>query len=159
VSATEVLQRFDLLSWEMMAVEARDGFSMPAQMVKPRFFDEDKKYPAVLYVYGGPLAPRVVNAWDSNARNLYHRVLAEQDVIVFYLDNRSAAGRSRTSSFFTWITAARPAGAKQMPIRSCGNCTARSNLPISWTASNGSSHSPTSTAIGSVFGAGVVAEL
>jgi dipeptidyl-peptidase-4 len=98
VSATEVLQRFDLLSWEMMAVEARDGFSMPAQMVKPRFFDEDKKYPAVLYVYGGPSAPRVVNAWDSNARNLYHRVLAEQDVIVFYLDNRSAAGRSKTDA-------------------------------------------------------------
>jgi dipeptidyl-peptidase-4 len=97
-SASEVPQRFELLQWEMTSVAARDGFSMPALLLKPRFFDEQKKYPAVIYVYGGPSAPRVVNAWDSNARNLYHRLLAEQDVVIFYLDNRSAAGRSKTDA-------------------------------------------------------------
>jgi dipeptidyl-peptidase-4 len=97
-SATDISERFDLLNWEMMTVDARDGFSMPALMLKPRFFDEQRQYPVVTYVYGGPSAPRVVNAWDTNARNLYHRLLAEQDVVVFYLDNRSAAGKSKTDA-------------------------------------------------------------
>jgi dipeptidyl-peptidase-4 len=97
-SATDISERFDLLNWEMMTVDARDGFSMPALMLKPRFFDEQRQYPVVTYVYGGPSAPRVVNAWDTNARNLYHRLLAEQDVVVFYLDNRSAAAKSKTDA-------------------------------------------------------------
>jgi dipeptidyl-peptidase-4 len=97
-SATDIPQRFNLPRWEMLAVEAHDGFSMPALLLKPPFFDAEKKYPAVIYVYGGPSAPRAINAWDNNPRNLYHRVLAGQNVVVFYLDNRSAAGRSKTDA-------------------------------------------------------------
>ncbi len=92
---SDVAERFDLLPWDMFTVRARDGYPMPAMLLKPRRFDDRKKYPAIVYVYGGPSAPRVVNAWDTNARNLYHRMLAEQDVVIFYVDNRSAAGRSK----------------------------------------------------------------
>ncbi len=94
-AADDIPQRFDLQPWEMMTVNARDGYSMPAMMLKPRFFDADKKYPAVVYVYGGPSAPTVVNAWGRNARMMYHQLLADQDVVVFYVDNRSAAGKSK----------------------------------------------------------------
>lgn len=96
--ATNIVERFDLLPWEMLTVAARDGYPLPAMMLKPRFFDTQKKYPAIVYVYGGPSAPRVINGWDSNVRNLYHRWLAEQDAVVFYLDNRSAAGRSKVDA-------------------------------------------------------------
>ena len=94
-SATQIPERFDLQRWEMMTVKARDGYLLPAMMLKPRFFYKEKQYPAVVYVYGGPSAPTVVNAWGGNARSMYHRLLAEQDVVVFYVDNRSAAGRSK----------------------------------------------------------------
>ncbi len=94
-AADDIPQRFDLQRWEMMTVNARDGKSMPAMMLKPRFFDADKKYPAVVYVYGGPSAPTVVNAWGRHARMMYHQLLADQDVVVFYVDNRSAAGKSK----------------------------------------------------------------
>ena len=97
-SAEEIPQRFDFQPWEMLTVNARDGFAMPAMMLKPRFFDPDKKYPAVVYVYGGPSAPTVVNAWGGSARSLYHQLLADQDVVVFYVDNRSAAGKSKTDA-------------------------------------------------------------
>jgi dipeptidyl-peptidase-4 len=94
-AADDIPQRFDLQRWEMMTVNARDGNSMPAMMLKPRFFDADKKYPAVVYVYGGPSAPTVVNAWGRHARLMYHQLLADQGVVVFYVDNRSAAGKSK----------------------------------------------------------------
>jgi dipeptidyl-peptidase-4 len=93
--ATAVAERFDLLRWEMMTVKARDGFDMPAMMLKPRYFDAETKYPAVIYVYGGPSAPTVVNAWPGGGRGYFHQMLADAGVVVFYVDNRSAAGKSK----------------------------------------------------------------
>ena len=40
-SDEELAQRFDLRSLEIMTVAARDGFSMPAMILKPRFFDAE----------------------------------------------------------------------------------------------------------------------
>jgi len=97
-SAKEIPRRFDFQSWEMMTVNARDGFEMSAMMLKPRFFDPDRKYPALVYVYGGPSAPTVVNAWGGGTRGLYHQLLADQDVVIFQVDNRSAAGKSKTDA-------------------------------------------------------------
>jgi dipeptidyl-peptidase-4 len=81
-----------------MTVKARDGFEMPAMMLKPRFFDPEKKYPSVVYVYGGPSAPTVVNAWTGRGRGYFHQMLADNGVVVFYVDNRSAAGKSKTDA-------------------------------------------------------------
>ncbi len=94
-AAQSIPQRFDLQAWQLMTVKARDGFEMPAMMLKPRFFDADKKYPAVVYVYGGPSAPTVVNAWTGRGRGYFHQMLADNGVVVFYVDNRSAAGKSK----------------------------------------------------------------
>jgi dipeptidyl-peptidase-4 len=88
-------ERFDFQRWEVFSIEARDGFDMPAMMLKPRFFDPEKKYPVVTYVYGGPSAPTVVNAWQGGGRGYYHQLLADSGVIVFFVDNRSAAGKSK----------------------------------------------------------------
>ena len=88
-------QRFDLQPWELFTITARDGFEMPAMMLKPRLFDPDQQYPVVMYVYGGPSAPTVVNAWQGRSRGYYHQLLAESGAIVFYVDNRSAAGKSK----------------------------------------------------------------
>ncbi len=93
-----VPERFDAQPWELLSVEARDGYPMPAMMLKPRSFDPARSYPAVLYVYGGPSAPTVVNAWSQRARSWFHQVLADSGIVVFQVDNRSAAGRSKTDA-------------------------------------------------------------
>ena len=93
-----ITDRFDLQPWELFTVRARDGFEMPAMMLKPRLFDPEKRYPVVMYVYGGPSAPTVVNAWQGRSRGYYHQLLAESGAIVFYVDNRSAAGKSKTDA-------------------------------------------------------------
>jgi len=90
-----LVSRFDLQDWELFSIKARDGFEMPAMMLKPRLFDPEKRYPVVVYVYGGPSAPTVVNAWQGQPRGYYHQLLADEGAIVFYVDNRSAAGRSK----------------------------------------------------------------
>lgn len=96
--ATDIAERFALQRPQMMTVAARDDYPLPAMMIKPRYFDENEKYPAIVYVYGGPSAPTVVNAWGANARSMYHQLLADLDVVIFYVDNRSAAGRSKTDA-------------------------------------------------------------
>lgn len=94
-AGTAIPDRFDLLDWELFTINARDGFEMPAMMLKPRFFDPDTQYPVVTYVYGGPSAPTVANAWQGRARGYFHQLLADNGVIVFLVDNRSAAGKSK----------------------------------------------------------------
>jgi len=95
---TEISDRFDLQDWELFSIDARDGFEMPAMMLKPRFFEPERKYPVLTYVYGGPSAPTVVNAWQRRARSLYHQLMADDGAIIFYVDNRSAAGKSKTDA-------------------------------------------------------------
>ncbi len=93
--ANDIPQRFELQPWELFSISARDGFEMPAMMLKPRFFDPQTRYPVVTYVYGGPSAPTVTNTWQGGSRGYYHQLLADSGVIVFYVDNRSAAGKSK----------------------------------------------------------------
>jgi dipeptidyl-peptidase-4 len=94
-TGNDASDRFDLLPWELFTIRARDGFELPAMILKPRFFDPERRYPVVTYVYGGPSAPTVVNSWQGRDRALFHQVLAESGVIVFQVDNRSAAGKSK----------------------------------------------------------------
>jgi dipeptidyl-peptidase-4 len=91
----DLAKRFDLLPRELFTVSAGDGFPMPAMMLKPRDFDPKKKYPVVIYVYGGPSAPTISHAWSGSARDYYEQILADRGYIVFRVDNRSATGISK----------------------------------------------------------------
>ena len=61
-------------------------------MIKPSNFDENKKYPVLVYVYGGPHAQLVTNSW-LNGASLWMHWMAEQGYIVYTLDNRGSASR------------------------------------------------------------------
>lgn len=68
-------------------------FQMPAQILKPRDFDAKKRYPVIVYVYGGPSAPNVVNGWQGD--NYFYQILADAGYLVVKVDNRSAAAISK----------------------------------------------------------------
>jgi dipeptidyl-peptidase-4 len=82
-----------LLYPSLFTIPVDAEFQMPAQMLKPRNFDPAKRYPVIIYVYGGPSAPNVVNAWQSD--NYFYQILADAGYIVVKMDNRSAAGISK----------------------------------------------------------------
>jgi dipeptidyl-peptidase-4 len=72
-------------------VTARDGTKLFAQLTKPSDFDSAKKYPVVVYVYGGPHAQVVHDVYGQvSTRN---QLLAEQGFLVWSLDNRGSWGR------------------------------------------------------------------
>lgn len=61
-------------------------------MIKPPNFDPSKKYPVLVYTYGGPHAQVVLNAWEGSTF-LWHQLMAQKGYIIFSLDNRGSAGR------------------------------------------------------------------
>lgn len=74
---------------EFLAFPAADRFPLPAMMFKPKDFDPEKTYPVILYVYGGPSAPRIVNQW---LRGLYfYQLLLQEGYVVMSVDNRASA--------------------------------------------------------------------
>lgn len=71
-----------------------DGVVLNTRTIYPSDFDETKKYPVLIYVYGGPHAQLVKNSWYGGA-NLWMHWLAEKGYIVFTLDNRGSADRGK----------------------------------------------------------------
>jgi dipeptidyl-peptidase-4 len=87
-----VLDPFHLSPVESFAIKSHDGVSLNCSMIKPPNFDPLKKYPVLIYTYGGPHAQVVVNAWQGNTF-LWHQLMAQKGYIIFSLDNRGSAGR------------------------------------------------------------------
>ncbi|MCR5862750.1 S9 family peptidase [Flavobacterium sp. J372] len=80
---------------ELVIVTAADGKTpLNGRMIYPANFDAKKKYPAIVYVYGGPHAQLVQNEWLGGA-SLFDYYLAQQGFIVFTLDNRGSDARGR----------------------------------------------------------------
>lgn len=94
-SATSVnpLAEYALPKAELLTIKAADGVTdLNARLIKPSNFDPNKKYPVLVYVYGGPHAQLVTNSWLSGAR-LWEYYMAQQGYVVFTLDNRGSAHR------------------------------------------------------------------
>ena len=77
---------------EILQIKSPGGPMMNARMIKPSNFSVDKKYPVVVYVYGGPHAQLVTNRFGAGAP-LWMHYLAEKGYLVFTVDNRGSANR------------------------------------------------------------------
>ena len=88
----EELAQFHLSPVEFFTIQSRDGVPLNCFMIKPTHFDPAKKYPVIVYTYGGPHAQVVLNAWGGSVL-LWHQMMAQKGFIIFALDNRGSAGR------------------------------------------------------------------
>lgn len=74
-------------------IKAADGTTdLYYRMVKPLDFDPNKKYPAVVYVYGGPHAHLVNASWNYAARP-WEIYMAQKGYLIFVVDNRGSQYR------------------------------------------------------------------
>jgi len=81
--------------FESGSVKADDGVTdLYWRIVKPADFDPNKKYPVVLYVYGGPHAHCVEASWHWGSRS-WDTYMAQKGYIVFSIDNRGSEDRGR----------------------------------------------------------------
>jgi dipeptidyl-peptidase-4 len=86
------LAEYHLSPLEYADIHADDGTRLCTSMIKPAHFDPSKKYPVLIYVYGGPQDQEVRNEWGG-ADFLWHEMMAEKGYIVFTLDNRGMYNR------------------------------------------------------------------
>ena len=94
----DALKQYKLGKPEFLQVKTRDGFPMEALMLKPPDFDPHKKYPVMMFLYGGPHSQTVRNAWGGTAY-MWYQLLAEKGYVIWECDNRTASGKGAES---TW---------------------------------------------------------
>ncbi|MEA4980058.1 MAG: prolyl oligopeptidase family serine peptidase, partial [Petrimonas sp.] len=71
------------------------------RMIKPADFDASKKYPVVIYVYGGPHSQMVQNRWRYGSGG-WETYMAQKGYIVFVMDNRGTTYRGRDFEDITY---------------------------------------------------------
>ena len=86
------LASYHLSPVEFLQVKSHDGVILNAWMIKPPDFDSHRKYPVLVYTYGGPHVQVVTNEW-LRSTFLWHQLMAQKGYIIFALDNRGSAGR------------------------------------------------------------------
>lgn len=86
------LADYKIGSAEIGTITAKDGTKLYTRLIKPNNFDATKKYPVLVYVYGGPHAQMITNSWLDGA-SLWMYWLAEQGYLVFTVDNRGSGER------------------------------------------------------------------
>ena len=76
-------------------IKAADGVTdLYYRMVKPVGFNPTKKYPTVIYVYGGPHAHNVDARWHWASRS-WETYMAQKGYLIFVLDNRGSENRGK----------------------------------------------------------------
>ncbi|MCQ2316883.1 MAG: DPP IV N-terminal domain-containing protein [Bacteroidales bacterium] len=111
--ADDPLTEYNVGAIELGELKAEDGQTLYTRLIKPYNFDPDKKYPVIVYVYGGPHAQMITDSWTAGAGIdlLYY---AQEGFIVFTLDNRGSADRGEAF--------------EQVIHRQCGQCEMRDQM-------------------------------
>ena len=98
------------------SIKSADGVTdLYYRMVLPPDFDKKKKYPTVVYVYGGPHARNVQAQWHWASRS-WETYMAQKGYILFILDNRGSSERGKEFEQVTF----RHLGVEEMKDQMCG---------------------------------------
>lgn len=93
ISSQNPLIDYRLGKIELGTITADDGETpLYYKLIKPVNFDPNKKYPVIVYVYGGPHAQMVLNSW-YDATELWFQHMASKGYICFVMDNRGSVDR------------------------------------------------------------------
>lgn len=87
------LNDYQLGTTEFITLKDQKGINLYGRIIKPANFDPSKKYPVLIYVYGGPHAQLVTNSWLGGSNLWMQWLAAEEDYIVFTLDNHGSESR------------------------------------------------------------------
>ncbi|MBR1549551.1 MAG: DPP IV N-terminal domain-containing protein [Bacteroidales bacterium] len=91
--ADNPLQNYAMPGVKLGTIKAADGKTeLYYRLMTPPNMEPGKKYPTLVYVYGGPHSQLVTDSWLAGG-NLYFTFLAQQGYVVFTLDNRGTDNR------------------------------------------------------------------
>ncbi len=115
-TAPDPWQGYSVPEYRCGSIKAADGTTpLYYRMVMPVDFDPTKKYPTVVYVYGGPHAHNVDARWHYCSRS-WETYMAQRGYLLFILDNRGSENRGRDFEQATF----RHLGQEEMKDQMCG---------------------------------------
>ncbi len=91
----EQIAAYQLQPKEFFNFQTTDKQTLYGYWIKPKNFDATKKYPVIMYVYGGPASQSVKNSW-ADGHLYFHHYLAQQGFLVACVDNRGTTARGAT---------------------------------------------------------------
>lgn len=92
LTAPDPLKDYKIGKTNIFKLKSKDGYDLYCRMIFPANFDSTKKYPTLVYVYGGPGIQLITDSWLGGA-GLWLNYMSEHGYIVFTLDNRGSANR------------------------------------------------------------------
>ena len=85
------LEEYKISKKEFLTIYT-DNADLNAWVIKPPNFDEDKKYPLFMFLYGGPGSQKVLNKYEGG--NFYwYQMLAQKGYVIACVDNRGTGGK------------------------------------------------------------------
>ena len=91
VHRSQTLDEHELVKPELVELKSSDGALVRVMLIKPKPLEARRRYPTLLYVYGGPHVPTIRDAWGR--RYLFHQYLAQKGYVVAYVDDRASSLR------------------------------------------------------------------
>ena len=91
----QTLKNVQIGKTAFLSITTADGVSLNASIMKPANFDSTKKYPVLVYTYGGPGSQVVRNAWERTSDVLWYTYLGEHGYLIFMVDNRGTGARGK----------------------------------------------------------------
>lgn len=88
----QTLNEFNLGSFEFIQVPTENNLMMNGYMIKPQDFSASKKYPVLMFCYGGPGKQTVNDDYDP-FDHFWFQMLAQQGYLIVSVDNRGTPGR------------------------------------------------------------------
>ena len=97
----QAIHDYNFAPVEFMTINTPSSkWDLNAVMIKPNNFNPDKKYPLMVFLYGGPGSQIVQDSWVR--RQAFHQLLAQKGYVVVYIDNRGTGGRGEEFKKMTY---------------------------------------------------------
>lgn len=103
---TKSLEKYDLARREFFQFTTSENVVLNGWIVKPADFDANKKYPVILFQYGGPGNQQVLNSWNAGSMGnggIYDHYFAQHGYIVVCVDGRGTGGRGSNFEKQTYL--------------------------------------------------------
>ena len=94
-NAPNPLAGYSLGKMNVFTINGRNGTQLYCRMYKPVNFDSTKKYPVIVYWYGGSHKQLIDAGWNGGASDYWFQYMVERGYICFSLDTRGSDNRGK----------------------------------------------------------------
>lgn len=97
---------YELGTRELFSFTTSEGVKLNGWMIKPAGFDAKKKYPVIMYQYGGPGNQQVLDSWNIGMCGqgaVLEQYFAQHGYVVVCVDNRGTGGRGAEFEKCTYL--------------------------------------------------------